>query len=347
MDKSIIDKLESIIVKFNILNNKLNEVDTFNDTLYVDLNKEYNSLKEITDKYILYKKINIEQDSIKPLLNDPDINIRSFAKDEFLVLNAKLDTLEKEIFYLLNPKDKIEDCNIYLEIRAATGGDEASIFADDLFKMYTSYFLSINWKYEIMSFSDGNIGGYKDVILRVVGSNVLEKMRYESGIHRVQRVPKTENKGRVHTSTCSVAVLPEIKILNDISLDFNDLRIDTYRASGAGGQHVNVTDSAVRITHKPTGIVAECQDERSQHKNKQKALVLLKSKIIIYEKNKQKHEVDSYRRNLIGSGFRSEKIRTYNYPDNRITDHRFNLTLHKLSYIMNGNLNILLDCIIK
>lgn len=342
METSILSKLEIFLNRYIFLEKKISDSNVIcNNDLFLDYYREYSSLKNIVDLFVEYKKIRSEIFSLQSLSNDLDL--KNLVLEELVKLEKMSDSLECEIINILHPKEKIDDGNIFLEIRAATGGDESSIFAEDLFKMYNSYFLSKKWKLEIMSFSSGNFGGYKDINVRVIGSHIMTYMKNESGIHRVQRVPKTEVHGRIHTSTCSVAVLPEIKIVDDISLDLNDLRIDTYRAGGAGGQHVNVTDSAVRIIHKPTGIVAECQDERSQHKNKQKALSLLKSRLTLFEKNKQKYEIDDYRRKLIGSGIRSEKIRTYNFISNRITDHRHNLTIYKLADIMAGKLWILLD----
>ncbi|HIH2763768.1 MAG TPA: peptide chain release factor 1 [Candidatus Azoamicus sp.] len=342
MDLIILSQLEESLKRYEFLESKLVDKEVLsNSSLFLDFCKEHASLKNVVLLFIDYKKICFDLDE---LLNNKDLEIKSLVVEEISLLTQKKELLEKNILNIINPNKKTDSYkNIFLEIRAATGGNESSIFAEDLFKMYSSYFANNKWKMEIMSFSFGNVGGYKEIIIRVIGSNVYECMKNESGIHRVQRIPKTESRGRVHTSTCSVAVLPELEIIDDIDIELNDLRIDTYRSGGAGGQHVNVTDSAVRIIHKPTGIVAECQDERSQHKNKQKALSLLKTRILLFQQNKQKFEIDDHRRKLIGSGIRSEKIRTYNYIDNRVTDHRHNVTIHKLEDIMSGKLWLLLN----
>lgn len=346
MDLIILSQLEESLKRYEFLESKLVDKEVLsNSSLFLDFCKEHASLKNIVLLFIDYKKICVDLDE---LLNNKDLEIKSLVIEEISLLTQKKELLEKNILNIINPNKKTDSYkNIFLEIRAATGGNESSIFVEDLFKMYSSYFVNNKWKMEIMSFSFGNVGGYKEIIIRVIGSNVYECMKNESGIHRVQRIPKTESRGRVHTSTCSVAVLPELEIIDDIDIELNDLRIDTYRSGGAGGQHVNVTDSAVRIIHKPTGIVAECQDERSQHKNKQKALSLLKTRILLFQQNKQKFEIDDHRRKLIGSGIRSEKIRTYNYIDNRVTDHRHNVTIHKLEDIMSGKLWLLLDLFYK
>lgn len=350
MDSDLLNKLENLVIRYNSLEKELTEIDIrYNNSLYLDCSKEYFSLKNIILCFFEYKKVCGDLNNIKSLLIDDDHDIRNMASDEIIVLGRKKQLLESEISkFFVSKNEKVEknecvDNNIFIEIRAATGGDESAIFAEDLFKMYANYFLYKNWRIEVMSYSYGNCGGYKDIIARGLGLGVFDNMKNESGVHRVQRVPKTETRGRIHTSTCSVAILPELDGVNDINMDINDVKIDTYRASGAGGQHVNVTDSAVRVTHKPTGLVAECQDERSQHKNKQKALSLLKSRLLDLEKSKQKYEIDDYRKRLVGTGIRSEKIRTYNYNYGRITDHRYNFTTHKLADIMSGKLWFLLD----
>ncbi len=349
MDEKILFRLEADLKRYEFLENKLIDKDVLsNSSLFLDFYKEHASLKSLVSLFIDYKKLCVNINDYKSLMESDDLDFRSLVLEEFELLNKKKAQVESSILDIIYPENKVTAYkNIFLEIRSATGGDESSIFAEDLFKMYTNFFLIKKWKVEIMSFSFGNVGGYKEVIIRVLGSNSYDLMKNESGIHRVQRVPKTESRGRVHTSTCSVAIMPELEIIDNINMDSNDLRIDTYRSGGAGGQHVNVTDSAVRIIHKPTGLVAECQDERSQHKNKQKALSLLKTRLLLLEQNKQKFEIDDHRRKLIGTGIRSEKIRTYNYIDNRITDHRYNITLHKLNDVMSGKLFLLLDLINK
>ena len=268
------------------------------------------------------------------------------AEAEIDELTSSLADLDQTLQTLLLPKDPHDANNVFLEIRAGTGGDEAAIFAGDLFRMYSRYGETQKWKMEILNERHGEHGGYKEVIARLEGRDVFGKMKFESGAHRVQRVPQTESQGRIHTSACTVAVLPEIDDIEEIEIDKNDLRVDTYRASGAGGQHVNKTDSAVRLTHLPTGIVVECQDERSQHKNKARAMSLLQAKLLDKAQTEQINEQAATRRNLVGSGDRSEKIRTYNFPDGRVTDHRINLTLHRLSQVMTGELAPIIDQLI-
>jgi peptide chain release factor 1 len=277
---------------------------------------------------------------------DPDNDIREMAEMEIGELEDSLEILDSRLQKLLLPKDPHDGNNVFLEIRAGTGGDEAAIFAGDLFRMYTRFAETQNWKMEILNERHGDHGGYKEVIARVDGKNVFGKMKFESGAHRVQRVPQTESQGRVHTSACTVAVLPELDDIEVIEIEKNDLRVDTYRASGAGGQHVNKTDSAVRLTHLPTGIVVECQDERSQHKNKARAMSLLQAKLMDKAQTEQSNEQAETRRNLVGSGDRSEKIRTYNFPDGRVTDHRINLTIHRLPQVMTGELDPIVDQLI-
>ena len=280
------------------------------------------------------------------MLEDSDSDIREMAEAEIDELTSSLADLDQSLQTLLLPKDPHDANNVFLEIRAGTGGDEAAIFAGDLFRMYSRYGETQKWKMEILNERHGEHGGYKEVIARLEGRDVFGKMKFESGAHRVQRVPQTESQGRIHTSACTVAVLPEIDDIEEIEIDKNDLRVDTYRASGAGGQHVNKTDSAVRLTHLPTGIVVECQDERSQHKNKARAMSLLQAKLLDKAQTEQINEQAATRRNLVGSGDRSEKIRTYNFPDGRVTDHRINLTLHRLSQVMTGELAPIIDQLI-
>ena len=277
------------------------------------------------------------------MLEDSDFDIREMAELEITELSQSLASINQSLQTLLLPKDPHDASNIFLEIRAGTGGDEAAIFAGDLFRMYARYGETQNWKTEILNERHGEHGGYKEIIARLKGQDVFGKMKFESGAHRVQRVPQTESQGRIHTSACTVAILPEVEDIEEIEIDKNDLRVDTYRASGAGGQHVNKTDSAVRLTHLPTGMVVECQDERSQHKNKARAMSLLQAKLLDNAQTEQINEQAATRRNLVGSGDRSEKIRTYNFPDGRVTDHRINLTLHRLSQVMTGDLDPIID----
>ena len=277
------------------------------------------------------------------MLEDSDFDIREMAELEITELSQSLASINQSLQTLLLPKDPHDASNIFLEIRAGTGGDEAAIFAGDLFRMYARYGETQNWKTEILNERHGEHGGYKEIIARLKGQDVFGKMKFESGAHRVQRVPQTESQGRIHTSACTVAILPEVEDIEEIEIDKNDLRVDTYRASGAGGQHVNKTDSAVRLTHLPTGMVVECQDERSQHKNKARAMSLLQAKLLDKAQTEQINDQAATRRNLVGSGDRSEKIRTYNFPDGRVTDHRINLTLHRLSQVMTGELDPIID----
>ncbi|HIH2762504.1 MAG TPA: peptide chain release factor 1 [Candidatus Azoamicus sp. MARI] len=346
MKNSKIENLEKEYIDLINLELKLTYPEKENNT--IELNKSYANLKKKLSEYIYYKKIIKEINDITSIIsNESEKELKELIKNELIILNEKKKKIEEKI---LNEHIEInnEINNIFFEIRSASGGNESSIFVKDLYKMYSNYFELKKWKYETLSCSYSNINGYKDVIMNISGTNVFDNLKYESGIHRVQRVPLTEANGRVHTSTCTIAVLiKETEKLNSIEINSNDLRIDTYRASGAGGQHVNMTDSAVRITHIPTGIVAECQSERSQHKNKNTALSLLKSRILHIKNKEIKNEIDAKRKNLIGSGARSEKIRTYNFAQNRITDHRINLTLYRLNDVLNGNIDLIIKALKK
>lgn len=305
------------------------------------LSREHNDLQEIVDVWTQYTQA--EQDIItaEDMLGDPDF--KEMAQDEIKNNKALLTELEQQLNILMIPKDPNDANSAYLEIRAGTGGDEAAIFSGDLFRMYKKYAESQSWRVEVLSENEGEHGGYKEIICRVEGDGVYGRFKFESGAHRVQRVPATESQGRVHTSACTVAILPEVDVDTTVDINPADLRIDTYRASGAGGQHVNKTDSAVRITHIPTGVVVECQEERSQHKNKAKAMALLVSRLENAKRQAQQTATSELRRDLVGSGDRSERIRTYNYPQGRMTDHRINLTLYKLEAVMEGDLTELLD----
>jgi len=278
-------------------------------------------------------------------MEDSDPEIKSLAMSEDLGLGKEISDLENVLKSLLLPKNPNDKKNVFLEIRAGTGGDEAAIFAGDLFRMYSKYSETLGWKVQILSNSDGDHGGFKEIIARIEGKNVYSKLKFESGAHRVQRVPETESQGRIHTSACTVAILAEADERDEIEINKNDLRIDTFRASGAGGQHVNKTDSAIRITHIPSGIVVECQDERSQHKNRARAMGVLQSKLISTRDEAADAEMSQHRKLLVGSGDRSERIRTYNFPQGRLTDHRINLTLYKLSEIMEGALDEVLSAL--
>jgi len=306
-----------------------------------DLSREYAQLQPLADTLARFDATEKSMASAQAMLADPDL--RELAEVEIVELQARREALDRELNVLLLPKDQRDDANIFLEVRAGTGGDEAAIFAGDLFRMYARYAENRGWRTEILSSNPGEHGGYKEIIARVEGTGVFARLKFESGAHRVQRVPATEAQGRIHTSAATVAILPEMDEIDDIELNPADLKTDTFRASGAGGQHVNKTDSALRITHLPTGIVVECQDERSQHKNRARALSLLRARLLDEQRAKQTAAQADSRRLQVGSGDRSEKIRTYNFPQNRVTDHRIGLTLHRLPEILNGDMDALLD----
>jgi peptide chain release factor 1 len=306
--------------------------------------KERSELGELVEKYREYKQTSKEIDENKDLISDKEVG--ELAREEIIALERRLQILNDRMQVMLLPKDPMDDKNVFLEIRAGAGGGEAALFAADLLRMYSRYAERNGWKTDILSINETGIGGIKEAIVAVEGERVYSRLKYESGVHRVQRVPTTEAGGRIHTSTATVAVLPEPDDV-EVNIDTRDLKIDTYRASGPGGQHVNKTDSAIRITHIPTGIVVQCQEERSQHKNKAKAMRMLKAKLYELEEYKRQNEISSIRRNLVGSGDRSEKIRTYNFPQGRITDHRIRLTLHKIDAILDGDLEELIDPLVN
>ncbi len=338
-------QFENIINKYNEIENSLNNQTGYDSDKLIKLNKEYAELKPIVNTIHIYKKDKNDIDELKKLLDDKDTSIKQMAEEELIEKKKSIDFLEDKLMRLLIPKDENDKKNSILEIRAGTGGDEASLFAADLFSMYQKYADVNDWKFEVLSLSETGLKGIKEVVCNISGYNVFSKLKFESGVHRVQRVPTTESSGRVHTSAATVAVLPEAEEV-DISLEEKDLRIDVFRSSGPGGQSVNTTDSAVRITHIPTGIVVSQQDEKSQHKNKAKAMKILRSRILdneIQEKNKQRSQA---RKNQVGSGDRSERIRTYNFPQGRVSDHRINLTLYNLDEILEGNLNELINPLI-
>jgi peptide chain release factor 1 len=310
-----------------------------------DLSMEYARLEPVTAAFRDFLDLEREQQAARDLAADADPEMRQMGEEETLRLDAQLTAHDEALGLLLLPKDPRDEHNIYLEIRAGTGGDEAAIFAGDLHRMYTRYAEARGWQVEILNASLGEHGGYKEIISRVVGRGAFSVFKFESGAHRVQRVPETEAQGRIHTSACTVAVLPELDEIEDIEINPAELRIDTFRASGAGGQHVNKTDSAIRITHLPTGLVVECQDERSQHKNRSRAMALLKARLLAAEQEKQTSAQAQTRKLQVGSGDRSERIRTYNFPQGRITDHRINLTLYKLDAMMDGALDELLQAL--
>lgn len=310
-----------------------------------ELSKEYSDLELLVQTFKAYQHELEALKNAKAMLSDPDPEMREMAQEEIETTQASLVLRESELQILLLPKDPDDDKNIFLEIRAGAGGNEASIFAGDLFRMYSRYAEQQRWQVEVVSESAGEHGGYKEIIARISGQGVYAAFKFESGAHRVQRVPVTESQGRIHTSTCTVAVLPEVEEIDDVTINPAELRIDTYRASGAGGQHVNKTDSAIRITHIPSGIVVECQEERSQHKNRAKAMSLLQSRLLNVQKEAQQAEQTATRRSLVGTGDRSERIRTYNFPQGRVTDHRINLTLYKLDEIMEGKISDLIEAL--
>ncbi len=343
MKKSIETKLRSLVDRFDELSALLSESSVINNQeKFREYSKEYAQLEELVTCFNNWQKAVDQQAQAQELLNDEgsqDPDLKALIEDELKERAAQITELEDKLQILLLPKDPNDECNVFVEIRAGTGGDEASIFAGDLFRMYSKYAEKQGWGVEIISTSHGEHGGYKEIIMRLSGKSVYSKLKYESGAHRVQRVPVTETQGRIHTSACTVAILPEVEDIESIDINPADLKIDTYRASGAGGQHVNKTDSAIRITHLPTGLVVECQDERSQHKNRARAMSLLNSRLLEQAQTAQRKEQAATRKSLVGSGDRSERIRTYNYPQGRMTDHRINLTLYKLEQIMEGDLD--------
>ncbi|MBV9575535.1 MAG: peptide chain release factor 1 [Gammaproteobacteria bacterium] len=346
MKPSIQAKLQHIANRYEELKQLLSDPAITSDlNRYRDLSKEYAQLEPLAQAEFQHQSYLKQLEEAKILLNEEDAELQQLAKQEIKQIDDQLGTLEEELLMALLPKDPNDNSNIFLEIRAGTGGDEAAIFAGDLCRMYMRYAEAQRYKIEVISESHGEHGGYKEVILRIVGQGVYSRFKFESGVHRVQRVPETEAQGRIHTSTCTIAVLPEQEEIETIDINPADLRIDTFRASGAGGQHVQKTDSAIRITHIPTGTVVECQDERSQHKNRARAMSLLKARILSAEREKQQKQQAETRRNLVGTGDRSERIRTYNFPQGRLTDHRINLTLYQLLQIMEGDLGPIIDAL--
>ncbi|MEM6808431.1 MAG: peptide chain release factor 1 [Pseudomonadota bacterium] len=344
MKASIEYKLSALADRFEEIAALLADPEVIGDqNRFRDLSMEYAKLEPVVQTFDRFRSERDELEEAQALAQDDDPDMRQMGSDEVARLEASLASAEAELQRALIPADPNDDSNLFLEIRAGTGGDEAAIFAGDLFRMYAKYAEQRGWRVEVLSASEGEHGGYKEVISLVDGRGAYSKLKFESGAHRVQRVPETESQGRIHTSACTVAVLPEVAEVEDIEINTADLRIDTYRASGAGGQHVNKTDSAVRITHLPTGTVVECQDERSQHKNRARAMSLLKARLIDAERDAQASEQAEQRRSLVGSGDRSERIRTYNFPQGRVTDHRINLTLYKLAEIMEGDLNPVIE----
>ena len=347
MHESMFKKLDQLENRINEIQDLLLDAETVKDIeKYTLLNKEFSDLKPIVDKFNEYNQITKSIEDANEIINSGDKDLKILAEEELKDSINKPEELEQELKLMLLPKDSADAGSAFLEIRSGAGGDEASIFAGDLFRMYTRLSEREGWSLEVIDIKPSEQGGLKEVVAKLNGKGVFKVLKFESGVHRVQRVPETESQGRVHTSTCTVAVLPEVEEVQDINIDKNDLRVDTFRASGAGGQHVNKTDSAVRLTHIPSGLVVECQDGRSQHKNKEKALSLLAAKLKQQEIDNQQETIASERKILVGTGDRSEKIRTYNFPQGRMTDHRIKLTQHNLDQIMDGDIKTICDALL-
>lgn len=344
MKESIRNKLETTRDRFEDISGLLSERDVISDQdKFRELSREYARLEPIIRLFRQYEDIAHEIVAAEEMVVDADPSIREMGQEELDKLQAARESLQLDLQRSLIPTDPHDNSNIFLEIRAGTGGDEAAIFAGDLFRMYSKYAEKMHWPMEVINAREGEHGGYKEIVSRIAGNGIFARLKFESGAHRVQRVPATESQGRIHTSACTVAVLPEPDELEEIEINAGDLRVDTYRASGAGGQHVNKTDSAVRLTHLPSGIVVECQDERSQHKNKARAMSLLQAKLLDAEISSRDSAQAQERKLQVGTGDRSERIRTYNYPQGRVTDHRVNLTLYKLAEILEGELDQVID----
>lgn len=344
LSDSLIFRLEQVEERFEEMTRLLSEPEVIaNQNQFRELSREYAQTRPLAEAWQRYESMRSDLMAAQKLSKDPDLEMRRMAAEEVAELESGIDSLSREIQVLLLPRDPDDDKNIYLEVRAGTGGNEAALFAGDLYRMYTRYAEIKGWSTELISSNLGDYGGYKEAVVRISGHNIYSLLKFESGVHRVQRVPETESQGRIHTSACTVAILPEAEETEEININPADLRVDTFRASGAGGQHVNKTDSAIRLTHIPSGLVVECQDERSQHKNRARAMSLLSARLYALEQEKQEEATSSDRRLQVGSGDRSERIRTYNYPQGRLTDHRINLTLYKLAEIMEGNLDQVID----
>jgi peptide chain release factor 1 len=344
MKESLLNNLQQLVSRHEEISGLLSDPEVIgNQNRFRELSQEYARLEPVANLFNQHEEARGDLQAAQEMADDPDEEIRAMGKDEVITATDQLSDIELQLQQHLVPRDPHDDNNIFLEIRAGTGGDEAALFAGDLFRMYQRYAETKNWKLEILNEREGEHGGFKEIISRIEGQGAYSQLKFESGAHRVQRVPETESQGRIHTSACTVAVLPEAEAIEESEINPADLRVDTYRASGAGGQHVNKTDSAVRLTHLPTGIVVECQDERSQHKNRARAMSLLQAKLLDEQQQAQASEQAEERRNLVGSGDRSERIRTYNFPQGRMTDHRINLTLYKLDEVLQGGLNPVID----
>ena len=348
MKASILSKLDLLSERYEEVGALLSDAEIISDqNKYRELSKEYAELEPVVKSYQSFLEVFSDIAEAKLLLKDSDPDMRAMANDEVQDGQAQLESLEVDLQRLLLPKDPNDGKNVFLEIRAGTGGDEAAIFSGDLFRMYSKFAESNRWKVEVISENQGDHGGYKEIIVRIVGQGVYSKLKFESGAHRVQRVPDTESQGRIHTSACTVAIMAEADEKDAIEINKGDLRVDTFRASGSGGQHVNKTDSAIRLTHLPSGMVVECQDERSQHKNRAKAMSVLQARLTSAQDEAVAKEQSDQRKSLVGSGDRSERIRTYNFPQGRVTDHRINLTLYKLGEIMEGSLTEIVEPLVN
>ncbi|APE05563.1 MULTISPECIES: peptide chain release factor 1 [Alteromonas] len=348
MKESVVRKLEHLVERFEEVQALLGDPDVIgNQDKFRNLSKEFSQLEGVVDGFNAYQQAQENLSSAQEMMNEDDAEMREMAQEEYKEAKSEIERLETDLQLLLLPKDPNDDNNCFLEVRAGAGGDEAAIFAGDLFRMYSRYAENKGWRVEVINANEGEHGGYKEVVANISGDGVYGNLKFESGGHRVQRVPETESQGRIHTSACTVAILPEIPESEAIEINPADLRIDTFRASGAGGQHVNKTDSAIRITHLPTGLVVECQDERSQHKNRAKAMSVLQARLNQIEEEKRAAEEASTRKSLVGSGDRSERIRTYNFPQGRVTDHRINLTIYRLDEVVAGDLNQLINPILQ
>ena len=348
MNKSVYQKLEGLVERFEEVQALLSDPGTLaNQEKFKALSKEFSQLEVVVKAFHAYQSAEDDVETSEEMLKDDDPDMRDMAQEEYKAAKQAVENLAAELQILLLPKDPKDDNNCFVEIRAGAGGDEAAIFAGDLFRMYSRYAEKKGWKTELMNSHESEQGGFKEIIMKVNGEGVYGQMKFESGGHRVQRVPETESQGRVHTSACTVVVMPEIPESEAIEINKADLKVDTFRASGAGGQHVNKTDSAIRITHIPTGVVVECQDQRSQHKNRAQAMSVLQARLQQAEDEKRRSAEESSRRNLVASGDRSERIRTYNYPQGRMTDHRINLTLYRLNEVIEGNLHLVLEPIMQ
>ncbi|HIQ40539.1 MAG TPA: peptide chain release factor 1 [Sulfurivirga caldicuralii] len=348
MNESLRHRLDSLSERLQELNALLSDADTLSDQKkFMALSKEHAQLTPVVETWAAYQQVEADLAEAEALLKSGDAELAELAKEELPALKKRINELEAALKLHLIPKDPNDTANVFLEIRAGTGGDEAAIFAGDLFRMYARYAEQRGWRLEVLSEQPGEHGGFKEIIARISGEDVYARLKFESGAHRVQRVPETETQGRIHTSAATVAVMPEMDESDEIEINKADVREDTFRASGAGGQHVNKTDSAIRLTHLPTGVVVECQDERSQHKNRARAWALLRAKLAEMERSKRQAEEAATRKSLVGSGDRSERIRTYNFPQGRVTDHRINLTLYKLADILEGDLDPVIEPLLQ